>query len=212
VWPSPAALDAAAASSGIEKLKLQAEGFRVELEKLAAQSDLVKEKFDTIGESAFSDFLADAVTDIRNVEDAFKRMTDTIFREVTKLASQDIAKKIMGGAADNGFGFGALMSKIFGGMLGGGGGGQFTNQALALSGFANGGSFLVGGSGGVDDTPVAFRATRGERVTVTQPGQSPGGVNVVNNFHISGPADARSQQQIALQVGRSVNRAIARNG
>lgn len=42
-------------------------------------------------------------------------------------------------------------------------------------GMQQGGSFTVGGDGGVDTTPVAFMATRGENVTVTPAGEKPGG-------------------------------------
>lgn len=49
-----------------------------------------------------------------------------------------------------------------GGAGGGGGGGR---------GYATGGSFVVGGPGGTDNTPVSFMATRGERVTVETPAQ-----------------------------------------
>lgn len=51
-------------------------------------------------------------------------------------------------------------------------------SALGFGGFAAGGSFTVpsgGGGGGTDSVPVYFRATPGERVTITQPGQTPGG-------------------------------------
>lgn len=55
--------------------------------------------------------------------------------------------------------------------LGGGGGGakgaHYGAQFNAGEGFASGGAFKVGGTGaGRDTTPVAFRAERGERVTV----------------------------------------------
>jgi tape measure domain-containing protein len=42
---------------------------------------------------------------------------------------------------------------------------------LRMPGFASGGSFMVGGHGGTDTTPVAFMATPGERVTVETPQQ-----------------------------------------
>lgn len=51
--------------------------------------------------------------------------------------------------------------------IGGGGGG--------LPGFATGGSFIVGGSGGTDSSTVAFRATPGERVSITPPTGGNGG-------------------------------------
>lgn len=52
-------------------------------------------------------------------------------------------------------------------------------------GFQHGGSFLVGGQG-VDQTPVAFMATRGERVTITPPGAKGGGGRPIN-IYFSGP-------------------------
>lgn len=45
-------------------------------------------------------------------------------------------------------------------------------KAAGIPGFANGGSFMVGGHPGIDANLVAFRATRGEQVTVTPPGMS----------------------------------------
>ena len=49
-----------------------------------------------------------------------------------------------------------------------------------IPGFAGGGQFTVGGQGGTDSNMVAFRATRGERVTVETPGQQMGGGNSVS--------------------------------
>lgn len=45
-------------------------------------------------------------------------------------------------------------------------------------GFASGGSFRVGGSGGTDSQRVGFMATPGEQVNVTRPGEGGGQVNV----------------------------------
>jgi tape measure domain-containing protein len=72
------------------------------------------------------------------------------------------------GAGGGAGGLGKFLFGIFGGTSGG-------NRAA-------GGSFLVGGSGGTDSQPVHFRATPGERVTVTPPGQSAaaGGAPTVN--------------------------------
>lgn len=52
-----------------------------------------------------------------------------------------------------------------------------------LPGFASGGSFTVGGSGGIDSQLVAFNATPGEHVSVSKNGSSSGasGVNVIIN-------------------------------
>lgn len=62
----------------------------------------------------------------------------------------------------------SLMGKVGGGSSGAGGGAAAYYGAQFYAGeFANGGAFKVGGSGaGRDNTPVSFRAQRGERVTV----------------------------------------------
>ena len=57
--------------------------------------------------------------------------------------------------------FGGIMSSLFGGFK--------------LPGFKTGGSFRVGGSGGLDSQTVAFRATPGEMVDIKKPGQMDGG-------------------------------------
>jgi len=41
-----------------------------------------------------------------------------------------------------------------------------------LPGFQHGGSFKVGGTGGTDSQVVAFKATPGEHVTVSRPGEA----------------------------------------
>jgi len=100
--------------------------------------------------------------------------------------------------------------------FGGGGGADFIGSLLSgvggLFGFQHGGSFTVGGAGGPDSKIVAFRATPGEQVTVSPPGQGDGGITVNNHFVITGPVDRRAQQQVAADVGRAVARATRRNG
>jgi hypothetical protein len=49
-----------------------------------------------------------------------------------------------------------------------------------MPGFASGGSFTVGGSGGTDSQMVSFMATPGEMVNVSTPGQGTGNTIVVN--------------------------------
>lgn len=65
-------------------------------------------------------------------------------------------------------------------------------------GFANGGSFQVGGAGGTDSQLVAFRASPGELVDVRTPGQAArgGGGNVIVqvNNKTDGRASAREEQ------------------
>lgn len=68
----------------------------------------------------------------------------------------------------------AGLGNILTGSMGQTTGGLLTGIIGGLLGFANGGSFEVGGTGGIDSQIVAFRASPDERVTITKPGQSIG--------------------------------------
>ena len=87
---------------------------------------------------------------------------------------------------------------------------------FGLPGFANGGSFIVGGSGTTDSKLVAFRATPGERVDVSTPNQQRSGRNGDggNNYNISvtvqDPRDEMSARRTGKAVAREVGRAIQR--
>lgn len=87
-----------------------------------------------------------------------------LFAQLLKLAANQLFSQLLGGLFGGG-----------GGLFGGGGGGLLGG----LLGFQNGGSFMVGGNDSNPDSQlVAFRATRGERVDVSTPGQQAnGGVN-----------------------------------
>jgi hypothetical protein len=63
------------------------------------------------------------------------------------------------------------LSSFLTGSLGKVGGGLLSGIAGSLMGFANGGEFGVGGTGGIDSQLVAFRASPDETVSITKPGQ-----------------------------------------
>jgi TP901 family phage tail tape measure protein/lambda family phage tail tape measure protein len=111
----------------------------------------------------------------------------------------------------------AVMAAMGGGTTGtslGSGSGGLGALAGALFGFKDGGSFTVGGSAGTDQNLVAFKATRGERVTVTKPGDSAGGTNITMNIHGVTDADSfrRSEGQIMSNLLAGMERARTRNG
>jgi tape measure domain-containing protein len=136
-----------------------------------------------------------------------------------------------GGSALSAAGFNAEQG-VWGGLLGGSSnvagsaanGGWATTTSSSgflgsLFGFANGGSFQVGGSGGTDSQMVAFRASPDERVTITRPDQqgntsAPGNVNV--NITITGDATDETvermrsvaRQEFAQQMPRAVNASV----
>lgn len=84
---------------------------------------------------------------------------------------------------------------------GGGGTGDSTSRRMSeLSGFQHGGSFMVGGSGGPDSQLVAFRASPGERVSISPPNQN-GGMNI--NIYAQGGGE-----QLAAILQRKVDEGI----
>lgn len=104
-----------------------------------------------------------------------------------------------------------------GDKTGGGLGSLFGNMAswLKLPGFKTGGSFKVGGSGGVDSSLIAFRATPGEMVDITRPGQKARddqdtrglGAAIIQNFNVRDyDSFRRSQRQIARDTRRGLDR------
>jgi len=112
----------------------------------------------------------------------FGGFVDSMFRELQRIAIARATEPLFG-----------AFEEILGGVieqLGGGGDGAAAGRSAAarpaieagtgrrarpaLPGAAMGGTFEVGGPPGIDRSLVAFRATRGERVTVTRPGQDAG--------------------------------------
>lgn len=207
-----AELDAIASKTGFENLKLQADQFKSSMQTLATQADLLNKKFETIGIDAFATALTDLASGTKSVKSAFTDMANSIVSEITRIIAQDFAKRLLGAGGPGG-GIGGLLG-LFGGA--GGAGASLSSAeiaSLAGAGFATGGSFEVGGSGGTDSSRVAFRATPGERVTVETPGQQrrQPTLSIVNHFSVQGTTDQSSQQQIADRVARSVMAASRRN-
>ncbi|MES9963578.1 MAG: hypothetical protein ABW116_08545 [Candidatus Sedimenticola sp. 20ELBAFRAG] len=83
-----------------------------------------------------------------------------------------------------------------------------------LFGFANGGSFMVGGNGGTDSQLVAFKASPNERVTIETPSQQRGGGGglAVSIGHIDarGSTDpAQTEAAVFRAVRLAVNESVA---
>lgn len=76
-----------------------------------------------------------------------------------------------------------------------------------LPGFATGGSFKVGGAGGVDSQLVAFRASPNETVNVTKPGQMVSGGHAVIELRMSPEVEARVLEKAGNQSIRIVQEA-----
>jgi hypothetical protein len=83
-----------------------------------------------------------------------------------------------------------------------------------LQGFATGGAFTVGGSGGVDSTPIRFLATPGEVVTITPPGLSlPAGITAASSafpssVSVGGAATSSSSAISASAITNPISNAV----
>jgi hypothetical protein len=74
--------------------------------------------------------------------------------------------------------------------------------------FANGGGFTVGGAGGTDSQLINFKATPGEKVKVSRPGQGSGDYFNINVNATVG--DVASRSDVANGMQQAMNGAIAK--
>lgn len=147
--------------------------------------------------------------------DSLHQVGQTGFRSLLGLASGaltardalaqvvDALAQVFASRAESGFG--DLLSRgldllpsLFGGYGGPGLQGSGTGAVGPFAGFAEGGSFRVGGSGGRDSQLVAFRASPDETVTITRPDQAMGGPAVnVGGIHVRIVAGTPEQNEDA---------------
>ncbi|UUV44791.1 tape measure protein [Rhodobacter phage RcRudolph] len=158
-------------------------------------------------EDAFVEFVETGKVD-------FNKLITSLISDLARLAFQSFVTKPLQNLLQG------FMGNLLGGLGGGGGlGGLFGGAGTGTGYFppaptgglyATGGSWIVGGQGGVDSQMVKFRASPGERVTVERNGGSNGGgggSTVV--FNITTP-DVRgfkaSESQIAARMQRLASR------
>ena len=176
----------------------------LDLDKVEAVRDVVSDLANVLAHG-----FEDAITSAGKFSDILKAVEQDIIRiilrsEVTEPFSgwlKDVLKPANGGGgggvppnpfATGGGGFFDMIGKFFAGFAGP---------------FANGGSIPAGQFGLVGEAGPEFISGP---ATVTPMGQ--GGMTVHNHFTINGPADARTQDQIAKAAARGAQRALGRNG
>lgn len=117
-----------------------------------------------------------------------KKLRDVV-ADIADMLAQKAFIQLLGTAV------GGPLGSLFGAIIG-----------SKISEFGDGGSFRVGGTGGRDSQTVAFRATPGERVTVSPPGVS--NSTTVGNININSTASAR---ELAREIVPYLNQ-LAREG
>jgi len=192
---------------------------REEYGVLVDATDPMIEALDRIAsglEQNLSSALVDAIRGENNLMDSTKRMVDFMLTEMVRLAVvQPFLRSLFGESGSGGGLLGTILSGV-GSLFTGGASTALTASAqlaaisiipAGIPGFEHGGSFMVGGPGGTDRTPVRFMASRGERVTVETPDQQRGGNGTVVNeihIHLSG---AKGDQEVKRIAVESIRRA-----
>lgn len=168
-------------------------GDSLALPKLKEQAKGAKDAVAGIGSAAASAFqkfgglIADGIKGAKSFGEVLKGVVRTLGEFLIKQGQAQLVDAFGGS--------GSIGGAIVGGLLGG------------LTGFANGGSFDVGGAGGIDSQVVAFRASPNETVHITKPGQglSGGGAGVVELL-------VRTEEGTVAQIARNEAGAIVRGG
>lgn len=134
----------------------------------------------------FSSAFEDAIVKGMQLSDVLRGLAQDLLR----IAGRKLITEPMAAGLTDVFkgGIGSVLGRVFGG---GGEAAGAVNGPFEMPGFATGGSFLVGGSGGTDSQLVSFMASPNERVTVETPAQQAagaggGGLVVNQNFNVGG--------------------------
>ncbi len=180
---------------------------------IEAATDRMREALD-FAKDATQGFLSDFRQGLQNGEGIWKSFGNAALNVLNK-----IVDKIETQLVDALFSMNGALGGIGGGAGGGGGGGLLGGLFSGLGrlfGFASGGSFQVGGAGGIDSQLVAFKASPNETVSVTKPGQERGGASSVhvtvgvsadNNGNLRPFVESVSQSTVARAAPAIIGRA-----
>lgn len=162
--------------------------FEKDLKTTASQIDVEFEGIAVKGLQDFNDGLVDAIVNGKSIGDVFKSVIKQIEADVIHLALTMAENEIFGGGSGGkkgGF-FSSLLSVFSsaGSSFGGGSGGHSFggSPSEAVQGFANGGSFMVGGNPGIDRNVLSINGIPRARVSASER------INVANDNVRSGSA------------------------
>jgi hypothetical protein len=204
--------EALAAASGTKEAQLAADQLRLKLDQLKAVADPLAQKFQDVFETAFTDQFAKVIQGTEGIRQAFANMATGILTELSKIASQDIAKQIFGGSGGAGTGlFGAIGSFFQGGNQPAGGVGPVQQSGFASLLASVAGIFGKQSGGPVSSGSAYLVGERGPELFA--PGSSgtiiPGGRygnSTTVNVHM--PAGVPITRESATMVGALAARQI----
>jgi hypothetical protein len=148
------AFDAVARASADPKMIQQARALQLEVDKLAASADLVREKFQGAFEGGFNSFFDRIISGTVSIKDAFKSLFADIAADLSKIAIKDLGVKLfskggaLGGIVDT-------ASSLFGGA------------SKVPTASADVGASLVKGLGGAPDLAAVAASAAAAATQVT---------------------------------------------
>lgn len=156
--------------------------------KQFAQSNVYFQAFEQAVSSAFDRAIEGTMK--------FSEVLKGLLKDLAKAMANAAFKQLLFSGTSPGTG---ILSSLFGSLFGGSG---------KVPGFATGGSFTVGGSGGLDSQLVAFRATPGEQVAVGTAGNGAGGELTVRVLLDNDMLRAVVQDESGKVVARAAPRIV----
>jgi phage-related minor tail protein len=161
--PIAEAYERIAKASGDPQMILNAERMKLSIDQLAASVDPLADKFNKLFADSFADALGGLIDGTKTAKEAFQDLFNSIFKELARLAVQDIAKSLFGGGGSATGGVGFDLGSLFSGLFGGGraSGGPVMSDTLyrvnekgpEMFKAANGSQFLMTGTSGGSITP-----------------------------------------------------------
>lgn len=218
--------DALAAAQQTVGMEGVADALKLEIEALKERSELLvgKDFAEQMAKEAqtlqdvknmFSDSFADAFSDVitgtKSVKDAFKSLADDIFRQISRIAAQNLANAIFGGTNSAGPDIFGMIGKLFGMMGGGTTGGGFSGggfgEHFAMGGISRGGWATVGEHG-----PEVVNLPRGAQVIPNHRlSDARGGDTFIQNLQVPARAPTQTIRHAAKQGWRAAS-GTARRG
>ena len=165
-------------------------------------------ELDEAGESVLIDTIPDGLKKTTDGLDKLKTSSTSTFNSFIKdlVRGGDAFGRLKNRIVDDLIDMVFAQNNLFGGILGGLFGGFSKPKGIlsaaslipglgGIPGFQHGGSFTVGGSGGADSQLVAFRASPGERVSVSS-GSGGAGIVINQTLNIGEGVNAAAQEAV----------------